>query len=298
MSYISTRGSAPELGFEDVLLTGLARDGGLYVPAEWPTLSAGHHRVVRRPAVRRGGRRGDASVRRWSHRQVGSSRHGARRLFRLRPPGGDAARADRAATPGCWSCSTGRRWPSRTSRCSSWRASWIMCWRGAIAEQPSSAPRRETRAARLSRPSDRRAASMSSSCFRTGRVSDVQRRMMTTPTEKNVHAVAVKGTFDDCQALVKGMFNDHAFRDRLSPVGRELDQLGPHRGAGDVLFRRRRSPRRAAPSAHVLGADRQFRRHLRRLGGEAHGPSHRAASSSPRTPTTSCRARTRAASTR
>src|SRR3954451_13089357 len=39
--YISTRGEAPILGFCDVMLTGLARDGGLYVPAEWPTLPAG-----------------------------------------------------------------------------------------------------------------------------------------------------------------------------------------------------------------------------------------------------------------
>jgi threonine synthase len=48
-----------------------------------------------------------------------------------------------------------------------------------------------------------------------GRVSDVQRRMMTTAKEANVHAVAVDGTFDDCQALVKAMFNDLAFRDRM-----------------------------------------------------------------------------------
>jgi threonine synthase len=52
-----------------------------------------------------------------------------------------------------------------------------------------------------------------------GRVSDVQRRMMTTATEPNVHAVAVEGTFDDCQALVKGMFNDLAFRDRVHLAG-------------------------------------------------------------------------------
>jgi threonine synthase len=55
--------------------------------------------------------------------------------------------------------------------------------------------------------------------FPDGRVSDVQRRMMTTPTENSVHAVAVKGTFDDCQALVKAMFNDHAFRDRVNLSG-------------------------------------------------------------------------------
>jgi threonine synthase len=55
--------------------------------------------------------------------------------------------------------------------------------------------------------------------FPHGRVSDVQRRMMTTATEANVHAVAIDGTFDDCQALVKAMFNDLAFRDRVGLAG-------------------------------------------------------------------------------
>src|SRR5262249_3586222 len=52
------------------------------------------------------------------------------------------------------------------------------------------------------------------------RISDVQRRMMTTVEDDNVHALAIEGTFDDCQAIVKGMFNHHAFRDqaRLSGV--------------------------------------------------------------------------------
>ena len=40
MRYVSTRGAAPELGFSDVLLAGLATDGGLYVPEFWPKLSA------------------------------------------------------------------------------------------------------------------------------------------------------------------------------------------------------------------------------------------------------------------
>ena len=48
---------------------------------------------------------------------------------------------------------------------------------------------------------------------------DVQRRQMTTPAEANVHAVAIDGTFDDCQALVKGLFNDHALRDGLGLAG-------------------------------------------------------------------------------
>jgi threonine synthase len=56
--------------------------------------------------------------------------------------------------------------------------------------------------------------------FPHGRVSDVQRRMMTTAADGNVHALAIDGTFDDCQAIVKGLFNHHAFRDnvRLSGV--------------------------------------------------------------------------------
>jgi threonine synthase len=52
-----------------------------------------------------------------------------------------------------------------------------------------------------------------------GRVSEVQRRQMTTVYADNVHAIALDGTFDDCQAMVKGMFNHHAFRDRLMLSG-------------------------------------------------------------------------------
>jgi threonine synthase len=52
------------------------------------------------------------------------------------------------------------------------------------------------------------------------RVSEVQRRQMTTVDAPNVHNIAIEGTFDDCQALVKAMFNDHAFRQshRLAAV--------------------------------------------------------------------------------
>src|SRR5262249_60304736 len=45
------------------------------------------------------------------------------------------------------------------------------------------------------------------------------RRMLTTAPEANVHALALEGTFDDCQALVKGMFNDLPFRDSVGLAG-------------------------------------------------------------------------------
>jgi threonine synthase len=52
-----------------------------------------------------------------------------------------------------------------------------------------------------------------------GRVSEVQRRQMTTVDAPNVHAIAVEGTFDDCQAILKGLFNNHPFRDALQLSG-------------------------------------------------------------------------------
>ena len=55
--------------------------------------------------------------------------------------------------------------------------------------------------------------------FPDGRVSDVQRRQMTTAKESNVHAIAVDGTFDDCQSRVKDMFNDHEFRSEVQLAG-------------------------------------------------------------------------------
>jgi threonine synthase len=55
--------------------------------------------------------------------------------------------------------------------------------------------------------------------FPHGRISDVQRRMMTTSGASNVHALAIEGHFDDCQAIVKGLFNHHGFRDSVSLSG-------------------------------------------------------------------------------
>jgi threonine synthase len=55
--------------------------------------------------------------------------------------------------------------------------------------------------------------------FPEGKVSPVQQRQMTTSTAKNVHALAIKGNFDDCQNLVKAMFNDPKFRDGMKLSG-------------------------------------------------------------------------------
>ena len=113
--------------------------------------------------------------------------------------------------------------------------------------------------------------------FPQGRISDVQRRMMTTATEPNVHAVAIEGTFDDCQALVKAMFNDLAFRDRVQLAavnsinwGRIVAQLTYYFVAGAALG----GPQ---PAHALLGADRQLRRRVRRLVRQGHRPAGGAA---------------------
>jgi threonine synthase len=222
VTYISTRGLAPALSFDDVLLAGLARDGGLYVPETWPTFTperiaalAGRpfHEVaveVIAPFVEAGG--GSAITRAdltamardayasFGHPavtplvQIAPDRfvlelfHGptlafkdvAMQLLARMMDHVLAARGQRATIVGATSGDTG--------------GAAIEAFRGS----------RRVDVVIL---------------FPDGRVSDVQRRMMTTPTEDNVHAVAIDGTFDDCQALVKAMFVDHAFRDRVALSG-------------------------------------------------------------------------------
>lgn len=218
MQYISTRGQAPTLSFDDALLSGLARDGGLYLPQTWPTLSHGqiaamagrpfHEVAVDVIAPFTGGvitRDELATMARQAYAGFGHSAvtpliqldsqtwvlelfHGptlafkdvAMQLLALMMDHVLEKRGQRATIVGATSGDTG----------------------GAAVE----AFRRSKRVDLII-------------LFPDGRVSDVQRRMMTTPTEANVHAAAVDGNFDDCQALVKGMFNDHAFRDRVQLSG-------------------------------------------------------------------------------
>jgi len=216
--YVSTRGEAPPLGFEDALLAGLARDGGLYVPETWPRLPpeaiaafAGRPFAEVATAVL-AAFAGSAiphqellalardAYARFGHPAVTPLVQIDRNLWILELFHGPtlafkdlamqlvarlmdrvlAARGRRVTVVGATSGDTG--------------GAAIEAFRGS----------KRVDAILL---------------FPHGRVSDVQRRMMTTATEANVHAVAVEGTFDDCQALVKAMFNDLAFRDRVGLAG-------------------------------------------------------------------------------
>ena len=119
---------------------------------------------------------------------------------------------------------------------------------------------------RRSRRSAAAPMSTSSCCFPKGRISDVQRRHddhgRRTTMSMRWRSRAPSTT---ARRSVKAMFNDTPFRDELRPVGRQLDQLRPHRRPDRLLLHRRRRARRAAPQGRLHRADRQFRRRVRRL---------------------------------
>ena len=215
MNYVSTRGRAPSLGFCDTLLAGLAADGGLYVPASWPQVShsdeplpfAERAAAIIAPFV------GDEippavlkSLCRDAYvtfrdplvaplREIGENRwllelfHGPTLAFKdvaLQLLGRLFdyvlnARNERITIVGATSGDTGSAAIDGVKAC----RNVVMVI-----------------------------------LYPKGRISEVQRRQMTTVDADNVHAVAVDGTFDDCQDLVKAMFNDAQFREahRLSAI--------------------------------------------------------------------------------
>jgi threonine synthase len=218
MRYISTRGSAPVLSFEEAMLTGLARDGGLYVPETIPQMShddiaalAGKSYeeiafAVMRPFI--GDTFTDTEFREIIAKAYANFGHSARaplvqldnNHFLLELFHGPTLafkdfamqligqlfqvalirRKDRVTIVGATSGDTG--------------SAAIEAFRGLDAVDVFI-------------------------LFPHGRVSDVQRRQMTTPSESNVHALAMDGHFDDCQSRLKDMFNDFEFRDGVKLAG-------------------------------------------------------------------------------
>ena len=218
VDYISTRGEAPSLGFCDALLAGLARDGGLYVPREWPQMSKKAIRGLRgksyeevafevllpftngeiepetframideayatfkHPAVAPLVQTGPNSfVLELFHGTTLAFKDVAMQLLARLMDHVLEKRGERATIVGATSGDTG----------------------GAAID--AFAGRSRTDIFIL---------------FPHGKVSPVQQRQMTSSKDENVHAIAVEGNFDDCQNLVKAMFNDGAFRDRVKLSG-------------------------------------------------------------------------------
>jgi threonine synthase len=218
MRYVSTRGSAPELGFRDVLLAGLARDGGLYVPAEWPTFSADEIRSMRglsypdlavrllTPFVK--GEIDDAIFARIVHEAYSTFRHDA--VCPIVQTGANEYVLELFHGPTLAFKDVAMQLLARLM-------DHVLAERGQRATI-AGATSGDTGGAAIEAFAGRDRTDIFI-LFPHGRVSPVQQHQMTTSTASNVHAIAVEGNFDDCQDLVKGMFNNHAFRDSVQLAG-------------------------------------------------------------------------------
>ncbi len=218
MQYVSTRGESAALDFAEATLAGLAPDGGLYVPAAWPRFEpdriaglAGRPYAelavnIIRPFA------GDAisehDLARMTREAYGGFRHPAvaplvqfgvndfvLELFH----GPTLAFKDLAMQL------LGRLMDHLLALRAE-RATIVVATSGDTGGAAVEAFRGRERADVFV-------------LYPEGRISEVQRRMITTPRENNVHALAIEGTFDDCQAIVKSMFNHKSFRDRVRLSG-------------------------------------------------------------------------------
>ncbi len=218
MRHISTRGEAPPLGFADAMLAGLARDGGLYVPEAWPWLDpetilgfAGQpYAEVAVEVIRRftEGSIGEADLARMAREACGNFRHPA--VAPLTQLGVNTFALELFHGPTLAFKDLAMQLLARLM-------DHVLAARGerrTIVVATSG----DTGGAAVEAFRDRNQVDVIV-LFPQGRISDVQRRMMTTADASNIHAVAIEGTFDDCQAIVKGLFNHSAFRDRVHLSG-------------------------------------------------------------------------------
>ncbi|CUX79721.1 MAG: threonine synthase ThrC [Roseibaca calidilacus] len=218
MQYISTRGTAPVLDFEATMLTGLARDGGLYLPDHVPPMKMSEIAslaglsyeeqafLVMRPFI--GSAFSDDEFREIIARAYAGFGHPARAPLKQLAPNHFLLELFHGPTLAFKDFAMqliGQLFQAALKR-SGQRVTIV----GATSGDTGSA------AIEAFRGLDNVDVFI---LYPHGRVSDVQRRQMTTPSEANVHALAVDGDFDICQALVKDMFNDFTFRDEVGLAG-------------------------------------------------------------------------------
>ena len=215
MKYISTRGNAPKLAFDDVLLTGLARDGGLYLPESWPQFSAADLAEMKDlsyvelavkvmlPFV-------EEVVSRDELTQIVTDTYGSFDTDDVAPlvklgdneyvlelfHGPTLAFKDYALQ------FLGRMFDH------------VLTKRGAKLTIVG-ATSGDTGSAAIEACRDRDNIEIFI-LHPSGKVSEVQRRQMSTVLSANVHNIALAGNFDDCQNTVKALFNDEAFRDEVN----------------------------------------------------------------------------------
>ncbi len=218
MPYISTRDSRTppaRLNFDEVLLAGLAPDGGLYVPQSWPRLEAAELRALRGKSYVEIAQRvttpfldGAIAPADW-HAMIEDAYRGFDdpAVAPLRELGDGLYLLELFHGP--------------TLAFKDYALQLVGRLFDHVLEKRRArvtivgATSGDTGSAAIAACRDRDAVDIFM-LYPKGRISEVQRRQMTTVAASNVHAIAVDGTFDDCQDLVKAMFADAGFRRELS----------------------------------------------------------------------------------
>ncbi|SDD93569.1 threonine synthase [Rhodospira trueperi] len=215
MRYVSTRGKAPVLGFDEVVLTGLAADGGLYVPEDWITLDDDDWRAMRglpyaEVALRVMLPYVGAAL---TEEELADLLEGA--YARFDHP---AVAPLRQIGPHDWLMELFHG-PTLAFKDHAMQVLGplfdLLLTRSGRRLTIVGATSGDTGSAAIEACRDREAIDIFI-LHPKDRVSEVQRRQMTTVQSPNVHNIAVNGTFDDCQALLKSLFADTAFRDEVN----------------------------------------------------------------------------------
>ncbi|HVY51292.1 MAG TPA: threonine synthase [Devosia sp.] len=218
MRFVSTRGEAPILGFSDAVLTGLARDGGLYLPETWPRISpeeiAGFsgrpYAEVAFAIISRfvEGEIADKDLRDIIEAAYAQFRHPSATPLVEIAPGRFVLELFHGPTLSFKDVAMQflARAMDHILRGRHARATIVGATSGDTGSAAIEAFRgRDSIDIFILHP--------------RGRTSEVQRRQMTTVTDDNVHNIAIEGTFDDCQSLLKGLFRDVRFREDMQLSG-------------------------------------------------------------------------------
>ncbi len=218
MMYVSTRGAAPVLDFGGAMMTGLARDGGLYLPATVPTLAPAEIAAlagltyeeaafrIMRPFI--GETFSDDEFRGLIAAAYAKFEHAARAP--LKQLGANHFLLELFHGPTLAFKDFAMQLIGQMMQAALAKSGQRITIVGATSGDTGSAAIEAFRG--LSNVDV-------FILFPHGRVSEVQRRQMTTPSEGNVHALALDGDFDDCQARLKDMFNHFQFRDAVGLAG-------------------------------------------------------------------------------
>lgn len=218
MLHISTRGEAPEISFIDAMLTGLARDGGLYVPRSLPSFDA-------------------ATIAGWagqSYEEIAGHVIGALTGGEIPPDVLSLMIKDAYATFRHDAVCPQVQLDDNLFLLELFHGPTLAFKDVAmqlLGRMMDYALKQRGARATIVGATSGDTGSAAIEAFRGleqvdifilyphNRVSDVQRRQMTTVDAPNVHAIALEGTFDDCQNMLKGLFNNHSLRDGLSLSG-------------------------------------------------------------------------------